>query len=86
MKGGFYGVYGINFAGVYDNWNKVLEDKSKFIGFKVKKFFAKKLAVDFIVHGLVFVYPIFESESEIDKNALLSSPINISVDVSELAI
>ena len=86
MKGGFYGVYGINFAGVYDNWNKVLEDKSKFIGFKVKKFFAKKLAVDFIVHGLVFEYRIFESESVIDKNALLASPINISVDVSELAI
>ena len=42
MKGGFYAVYGINYASVYDDWNKVLGDKSKFIGFKVKKFFAKK--------------------------------------------
>lgn len=85
MKGGFYGVYGINFAGVYDNWNKVLQDKSKFIGFKVKKFFTKKLAVDFIVHGLIFDYHIFESESVINSDTLLSSPINISMNVEKLA-
>lgn len=47
--GKFYGVYSKNLVGVYDDWNKVVIDKTCFDGFKVKKFNNLEAAVELVV-------------------------------------
>lgn len=83
MKGGFYGVFGTNLACIYDEWNKVIIDKSKFIGHKVKKFITKKNAVEYIEFGMTFVYPAIKPGS-FNKEVLIANPLNTPISVEDL--
>ena len=71
MNKKFYGVYGFNGGGIYDNWSKV-ESTKKFVkGIKFKGFHSKKEAVEFIINGVTNEYGLGEIEN-IDKEALYS--------------
>ena len=85
MRGGFYAVYGSNRACIYDEWKKVIIDKSKFIGHKVKKFITKKSASEYIEFGMTVVYPCISPDS-FNKEALLANPINVPISVEELTL
>ena len=85
MKNGFYAVYGSNRACIYDDWNKVIVDKSKFIGHKVKKFITKKSASEYIKFGMTVIYPAILPNS-FNKEALLANPINVPISVEELTL
>ena len=71
MSKKFYGVYGFNGGGIYDNWSKV-ESTKKFVkGIKFKGFHSKKEAVEFIINGVTNEYGLGEIEN-IDQEALYS--------------
>lgn len=57
-KHGFYGVYGVNGAGIYDNWNEVLNSKQYIQGFKDKKFSCKEDAIEYVMDGLINEYGV----------------------------
>ena len=54
-KYGFYGVYGLNGGGVYDNWEKVISSKKYVKGFNVKKFSSLDNAVKYVEEGVAQV-------------------------------
>lgn len=72
MRGKFYGVYGFNGGGVYDNWQKVEKAKKYVQGIKYKGFETKKEAVDFVIEGLTKVYCVGE-EAKLNREALNSN-------------
>ena len=83
--GKFYGVYSKNLVGVYDDWNKVVIDKTCFDGFKVKKFNNLEAAVEFIEMGLGFDYhavPFYR----LNEDALLDMPFNTPVRIREIIV
>ena len=62
-KHGFYGVYGFNGAGIYDNWKEVMKSKQYIQGFKDKKFPCKKGAVEYMMNGLINEYGVLRMEN-----------------------
>lgn len=61
MKNHFYGVYGRNGAGIYDNWTAVCLVQSQVEAFKVKKFATPQSAKDFIDDGMSNNYHVIET-------------------------
>lgn len=54
----YYGVYGFNGGGVYDNWSEVLKSRPCIQGIKNKKFNTFSEAVAYIVSGLCEEYGV----------------------------
>lgn len=66
-KYGFYGVYGFNGAGIYDNWSEVMRSKPYIKGFKNKKFKRREVAVEYILKGLIEEYGVVgKSEIQVE--------------------
>lgn len=83
--GKFYGVYSKNLVGVYDDWNKVIIDKTCFDGFKVKRFTSLEAAVEFIELGLGFDYHIVPFY-RLNEDVLLDMPFNTPVRIREIIV
>lgn len=79
----FYGVYAKNMVGVYDDWTKVVVDKTCFYGFKVKKFSTLEAAVEFIEMGLGFDYHVVPFW-RLNEDALLDMPFNTPILIREI--
>lgn len=52
----YYGVYGRNGGGIYNDWHHVMKSRPYIHGGKEKGFPDKKRAVEFVIQGLVDDY------------------------------
>lgn len=82
MKKEYYGVYGKNAAGIFDNWDKVKQAQSAFVGFKNKKFDSIDETIIFIANGLENSYGVIK-QKDLDHNVLLTN-VNIVINIEDL--
>lgn len=83
-KYGFYGVYGYNGAGIYNNWTKVEKGKEFIKGFKTKKFPSIYQAHEYIVNGLTVEYKVLKPD-QVD-HSIINSTTNWFFNIDDLRL
>jgi len=61
-KSKFYGVYGYDGGGVYNNWDLCLINRPSIPGFKTKSFNTRQEAIQFIILGLTLEYQVCRAD------------------------